>query len=256
MREKKYGKKSRENHELELKKEKGKKITGFIVNMSYRKAAIMVGIGFLVMFFLALFADLGLLSSLVVPGDSAVTISNIKANGMLFGTAVACYIIILALDAIVALGLYVILKPVNKNLASLTATLRLLYTAIMGISLFALVLLLPDVYGYGKLVAYLFFIPHVFVLGYLVFKSSYIPRSLGVLLMIASFCFVILLYGEIILPNTLYEALVMIAMLPATFAEISLGIWLLVKGRKLTEMIDQNETSVEKTEAEAEIMFS
>jgi hypothetical protein len=249
-------KRSGKNSEPELRREKGKKMTAFIDEMSYPKAAIIVGIGFIIMFFLALVADLGLLSGLVVPGDSGETISNIKDNGMVFGTAIGCYIIILALDAAVALGLYVILKPVNKRVSSLAAALRLLYTAVMGISLFALVLLLPEVYGYGKLVAYLFFIPHVFVLGYLVFKSGYIPKSLGALLMVASFCFVILLYGEIILPKDLFNALVIIAMLPATFAEISLGIWLLVKGRKLAEMINPDEVSVENTEADAEVVLS
>jgi hypothetical protein len=248
-------KKSGENREPKLKKDKDKEIMSRFTGMSLHRAAIIVGIGFIAMFVLALYADLGLLSSLVVPGDSAETISNIKANGVLFGTAIACYIIILALDAAVALGLYVILKPANKDLASLTAALRLLYTAVMGFSLFALVLLLPDVYGYGKLVAYLFFIPHVFVLGYLVFKSGYIARSLGVLLMVASFCFVVLLYGEIILPKNLFEALVMIAMLPATFAEISLGIWLLIKGRKLPEMINQNGIPLENTETKAEAVL-
>jgi len=104
------------------------------------------------------------------------------------------------------------------------------------------VLLYPNEYSYGKLIAYVFFIPHIFVLGYLVFKSGYIPRSLGVFLIIASFCYIITLYGNYLLPTVVYEALYPIAMLPATFAEISLGIWLLLKSAKIPEMKNQDET--------------
>jgi len=207
-----------------------------ITDMSPLKAARVTGFAFIIMFALALFADGFVLQRLVVPENAATTANNIKANELLFGLGIASYLIILALDAVIALALYVILKPVNKSLSSLAAVLRLLYTAIMGISLFALVLLFSNEYSYGKLIAYIFFISHIFVLGYLVFKSGYIPRSLGVLLIIASFCYLILLYGDFILPKNWYEALSLIAMLPATFAEISLGIWLLFKRAKIPEM--------------------
>jgi len=212
-------------------------MTNCITDMSLRTAARVTGLGFILMFALALFADGFVLQSLVVPGDAATTVNNIKANELLFSLGIAGYIIILALDTVISLTLYVILKPVNKSLSSLTAVLRLLYTAIMGISLFALVLLFINEYSYGKLIAYIFFISHVFLLGYLVFKSGYIPRSLGVFLIIASFCYIILLYGDYILPKNL-EVLSMIAMVPATFAEISLGIWLLLKGVKIHQPSD------------------
>jgi len=159
-----------------------------------------------------------------------------------FGLGIASYLIVLALDVVVALVLYVILKPVNKNHTLLAAFLRLVYTAIMVISLFALVLLFSNEYNSGKLIAYVFFISHVFVLGYLVFKSGYIPRALGVFLIIASFCYILLLYGEFIFSKELFDVLVMIAMLPATFAELSLGIWLLLKSGKLPEIKKQDKT--------------
>jgi hypothetical protein len=105
----------------------------------------------------------------------------------------------------------------------------------MGISLFALVLLFPNEYGFGKLIAYIFFILHIFVLGYLVFKAEYIHKILGIFLMIASICYIILIYGDYILTKELLEVLFMIAIIPATFAELSLGIWLLIKRGKLPE---------------------
>ena len=192
------------------------------------------------MFLLALFADGFVLQNLVVPGDATTTTDNIKADELLFGLGIAGYIIILVLDVIIALTLYVILKPVNKSLSSFAAILRLLYTAIMGISLFALVLLFSNEYNSGKLIAYVFFISHVFLLGYLVFKSKYIPKALGIFLIIASFCYIMLLYGEYIFSKELFDIFVMLAMLPATFAELALGIWLLLKSGKLPEMKKQD----------------
>ena len=207
-----------------------------IANLSIQKAALIVGIGFIIMWVLALFADGFVLQSLVVPGDAAATTDNIQGDMLLFGLGIVGYIIILALDVVIALALYVILKPVNKTLSSVTAMLRLLYTAIMGISLFALVLLFSNEYTSGKLIAYVFFISHVFLLGYLVFKSDYIHKALGIFLIIASFCYIILLYGEYIFSKELFDVLVMIVMIPATFAELALGIWLLVKRGTLPEM--------------------
>ena len=207
-----------------------------IVDLSIRKASIIVGIGFIIMFLLALFADVFVLENLVVPGDAVTTADNIQADELLFSLGIVGYIIILALDVIIALALYAILKSVNKNLSKLAAVLRLIYTGIMGISLFALVLLFSNEYSYGKLIAYVFFISHVFVLGYLVFKCSYITKALGAFLIIASFCYIILLYGEYIFSKELFEALFMIAIIPATFAELSLGIWLLIRGGKTSKM--------------------
>jgi len=179
-----------------------------------------------------------LYQNLIVPGDEATTINNIMANLLLFRLGIASYLIILILDVMVAVGLYVIFKQVNKNLALLQMWLRLLYTAIAGISLLVLVLLFINAYNYAQLIAYTFFIPHIFVLGYLVFRSGYFPRPLGILVIIASFCYLILTYGEFLLPQNLYEASFLIVILIAVIGEISVGIGLLWKGlrNELPEM--------------------
>ena len=214
-----------------------------IADLSRRKASIIVGVAFLIMFPLAIFFNFFVIESLIVPGDATATANNIKADELQFGLGIASYLIVLALDVVVALALYVILKPVNKNHALLATVLRLVYTAIMGISLFALVLLFINEYSNGQLIAFVFFILHIFVLGYLVFKSGYIPRSLGVFLLIAFFCYIITIYGNYLLPKEWYEALFMIAILPATFAELSLGVWLLFKGGKIPKMKNKDETT-------------
>jgi hypothetical protein len=81
----------------------------------------------------------------------------------------------------------------------------------------------------------LFFTAHIFVLGFSVIKSGYIAKSLGVLLIIAFFCYLVLLYGKSLVP----EALLVIFVVPAAIAELALGIWLLVKRAKMPEMIEE-----------------
>ena len=87
-----------------------------------------------------------------------------------------------------------------------------------------------DVYSYIniKLLGYIFFALHIFALGYSVFKSGYIPKSLGILLIIASFTYAIF-FVDLHLP----EVLEVIIMLTMALAELSLSIWLMVKRNSL-----------------------
>lgn len=201
---------------------------------SQRKAAIVVGVAIVAMFFMAIIVDNFILSNFIGPGDETALAGDIEASQVRFGFAVAGYLIILMLDLAIALALYVILKPVGKILASLTAGFRLLYTVIMVIGVFLLLVHLIDVHSYGniKLLGYLFFTAHILVLGYSVLKSGYIPKGLGILLIIAFFCYIVLLYGQSIVP----EQLLPIFVVPAAIAELLLGIWLLWKGGKVSRV--------------------
>jgi len=196
------------------------------LNFSTSKAAMTVGIAFITSIIVVTIVDDFLLANFVIPGDTAALASDIEANGRLFGFAIVGYLIVLVLDAIIGLALYVVLKPANKNLASITSALRLLYVFTVIIGLFALALQAIDVYGYAslKLVGYLFFALHILVLGYSVFKSGYIPKNLGVLLILASFTYIVF-FVDLNLP----EALMIIIMLTMAIAELSLSIWLIVK---------------------------
>ena len=200
-------------------------------NSSQRKASIVFGVAIVAMFILAIVVDNFILGNLIGPGDVASLASDIEADQTRFGFAVAGYLLILLLDLTIALAVYVILKPVGKILASLTAVFRLLYTAIMVIGVLSLAFQFIDVQSYGnvKLIGYIFFTAHIFMLGYSVLKSRYLPKGLGILLIIAFFCYIILLYGKSIVPEQLLPVIVV----PAALAELLLGIWLLVKGGKV-----------------------
>ena len=213
-------------------KSKENDLKNFITNLSTSKAALVLGIAFISSIFIVTLVDDFLLANFVVPGDTEALASDIEANGRRFGFAIVGYLLVLALDSIIGLALYVVLKPANKNLASLTAVLRLLYAFTLIIGLFALAFQIIDVYGYAsiKLLGYLFFALHIFVLGYSVFKSEYIPKSLGVLLVLASFTYIVF-FVDFQLPETIE----IITMLTMAVAELSLSIWLMVKRNGLPE---------------------
>ena len=202
----------------------------FITNLSSGKAAMTVGIAFITSIIIVTIVDDFLLANFVIPGDTAVLARDVEANNRLFGFAIFGYLIVLVLDSIIGVALYVVLKPANKNLALITSALRLFYAFIVIIGLSALALQIIDVYGYAslKLVGYIFFTLHILALGYLVFKSGYIPKSLGILLILASFTYIVF-FVDLNLPG----ALMTIIMLTMAIAELSLSIWLIVKRNRL-----------------------
>ena len=199
-------------------------------SLSTSKAAMVVGIAFITSVIIVSLVDDVLLANFVVPGDTAALSKDIEANRTLFGFAVVGYLLVLALDSIIGLALYVVLKPANKKFALLTAVLRLLYVCILVSGLLALVFQFIDVYGYAsiKLFGYVFFAIHIFILGYTVFKSGYIPKIIGILLILASFTYIVFFVDL-----DLSELLEVFIMLTMAIAELSLSIWLLVKRNTL-----------------------
>jgi hypothetical protein len=104
-----------------------------------RKVALATAISLLLMAILATFAQFGVLKSLIVPADAAATTSNIAGSLGLFQAAIAAFLIVAILDVVVAWGFYLLLRPVNKGLALLVASLRIVYAAIFAFALVNLV---------------------------------------------------------------------------------------------------------------------
>ena len=229
-----------------------------ITDISQRQAAIVAGVGLLIMFFVAIFAYGFVLESLIVPGDATATANNIIASEILFRSGVFAFLVILILDVLVAWALYVYLKRVNKSLSLFTAWLRLVYAGILGIALLNLVIVLlllsgadylvvigtdqlhaqvllflnafNDIWAIGLVVFGL----HLLVLGYLIFKSGFIPKILGILVIIASLGYLIVNLGNLLLPNHQNSIAIIesVFMAPMVIGEMGLAIWLLIKGGK------------------------
>jgi hypothetical protein len=99
----------------------------------------------------------------------------------------------------------------------------------------ALVLLFLNAHRYGYLIGGAFFGLHCLFLGYLLFKSDLFPGVLGILLIVASFGYLIESFGNFLFPD--YQNIfIWIVAVPAVIAELSLGLWLLLKGVKTQEV--------------------
>ncbi len=234
-------------------------MTNRIADISPRKAALVAGLGYLIVFILGILSSFIALENLIVRGDAAATANNILASELLFRIGIASGVVLLVADAVIAWALYIFLKPVNESLSLLASWFRLLFVAIAGITLlnllFVLLLLsgaeylsvfetgqlqaqvmfLFNAHAFGMSLSWVFFGLHIFLLGYLIFKSSYIPRILGVLLMVASLGYQIDSFASFLSSNYANnEALfIVFVAVPAIIAEFSLTLWLLIKGRNV-----------------------
>jgi hypothetical protein len=225
--------------------------TSRFADISIRKSAIVAGLGLLLMAILAPIANFGVFETLIVPGEATTTANNIMASPGLFRTGIFVFLIVAILDVVVAWALYILLKPVNKSLSLLAAWFRVVYAAILAISLSNLLIVLQLLNGDGYLKAFetnqlyaqvmlflnaftdgwdlglVIFGLHLLVLGYLVFKSGYLPKILGILVIVAGLGYLIDNLGKLLSSN--YN--LTIAMF--TFiGEVLLIFWLLWRGIK------------------------
>jgi len=190
-------------------------------------------------------------TTLVVPGDAAATASNIMASEELFRIGMVSDSIVFLIEIVLTVLLYVLLKPVNKTLSLVAAFSRLAMTVIQGMNLLnhfivllllsgagyltifapdqlqALVMLFLNAHESVVLIWGLFFSLHLFVFGYLVYKSGYLPKFLGILLLIVAFCYLIQDFGNMLFPRhkALFTSIGSLA-----FLEIVFPLWLLIKG--------------------------
>ena len=95
------------------------------------KTARVAGLLYVILIISGVFAKLVVRLSLIVPGDAAATVNNIKANELLFRIGVVSDIILAISYLLLALVFYVLLKPVNKNYASLVVIFVLAAVPIM-----------------------------------------------------------------------------------------------------------------------------
>nr|WP_315898445.1 DUF4386 domain-containing protein [Planococcus sp. CPCC 101016] len=222
----------------------------------------MTGLSLLVMAIIALFANFFVFESLIVPGNAAATVENLLANDLLFRFGIAGFIIVLLLDVVVSWSLYILLRQVNKNLALLAAGLRLVFTAIFAAAMFnflsvlqlirgemylgametsqlqAQVMLLIDAFNNGWLIGLVFFGFHLLLIGYLVFKSKFMPKTIGILVMLAGLGYLIDNFAQVLFSNYNDYATIflLIVAVPGVIGELVLAIWLLFKGKKIPEM--------------------
>ncbi|PFN23425.1 DUF4386 domain-containing protein [Bacillus cereus] len=221
--------------------------------MNKRKFAITAGTALLIMAFAAFFSYGFVHGNLVVQDDASTTLHNIQTSNSLFKAEIFGWIIIFIMDIIAAWALYFFLKPIHASIALLAAWLRLMYTTILGIGVFNLILALllskstianPETYTMLFLSAFeyiwsvglIVFGLHLFVLGFLTFLSKHIPKFISVLLLIAAIGYIVIHVMNTMFSqyDTILSIIQVVFQLPMIAGELGLAIWLLLKGGKST----------------------
>jgi len=209
-------------------------------NISLRTAAIIAGMGLLLMAILSPIAYLNTFQSLVKFDDAALTAQNILNSMGAFRSAIVLLFVVALLDILVAWALYIVFMPANKNLSALAAWLRVIYGGIFIFAISKLYLALQVVATDGvQAMSYLkafqsiwdngliIFGFSLLVLGYLAFKSGYAPKWLGVFLVLAALGYIMDGLGKMLSPA--YD----LSISQFTFiGEVLLIFWLLWRGIK------------------------
>jgi hypothetical protein len=190
---------------------------------------------------IGLFSLMYVPSKLIVFGDALVTAKNIIANELLFRVSIVGCLITQLLFIIVVVLLYKLFETVNKNQSILMVVFALVSVPIAMIStLFktAALLLLdsPDQMMFflnlnlqGTIIASIFWGLWLFPLGYLIYKSGFFPKFVGIAVIIGGFGYIIDSFMKLILPNLNITPLVDIL----TLGEMVFVLWIIIRGAKL-----------------------
>jgi Domain of unknown function (DUF4386) len=219
---------------------------------SLQSAAWIAGLSLLVMVIAAPYAEMYVFPKLIVPYQPNETAKNIIENKPLFISGIFAYLITFIGDLVLAWALYILLKPVNKNISLLTAWFRLVFALIALVALNNVItafrlLTSPGYFNFlehDQLTSFamiylnafknhwyfgmIFFAVHLLFLGYLVIKSKFSPAILGVLLMITGVGYLLTCLKPYLFPGMNVD----FAMY-TFYGEIVFMIWLLIKGHKI-----------------------
>ena len=214
-----------------------------------QKTARIAGFLYMLLIPLGVFGMLYVPATLFVAGDVAATANNIMANETLYRLSIMSALLTQVVQIFVVLYLYRVLKPAGKNLATLMvifilvavpiamlnelnqfAVLILLngadqLTAFTADQINSLVGLFLELRHAGIFIAQIFWGLWLFPMGYLIFKSGFLPKIIGILLIVACFGYLIDSFLFFFMPNF------GITFSEFTFlGELLITFWLLIKG--------------------------
>src|SRR2546430_15214978 len=219
------------------------------------KAARVAGAVYLSMVVTAPFSLIYIPSTLIVRGNATATANNILAHETLFRLGIVADLITSIIFICVVLALCRLLSGVNKTLASLMVALVLVSAAvgfmnvlnnIAALTLFrgsdflavldkpqrdALAMLFLRLHGQGNVINEIFWGLWLFPFGVLVKRSGFLPRILGVLLIVNCFAYLAQSLTSLLLPG--YAGVVAQWTFPALFGELWIMLWLLIRGAKV-----------------------
>lgn len=218
------------------------------------KIARLAGFLYLIIVLTGLFSLMYVPSKLIVWENPALTFQNISSSSQLFRLGIVssmlCYIAFLLLPLV----LYQLLKDVNKNYAKLMVIFALIsvpisffnlenklsvLTVVEGAEyvksfdkkfLEALVMQFLDNYDSGILIVQVFWGLWLLPFGYLVYQSGFLPKILGIFLMLGCLGYLINVFGRISIPDFSTYVVSKLITIPASIGEIGTCLWLLIIG--------------------------
>ncbi len=234
-------------------------MTTHITETTPRRAALIAGVGYVLLFLLGIFANFFVLAGLFESSDARATVANIADAEFLFRLGVVGFLVIFALDVVVAWALFILFKAVDPETSRLTAWFRLVYTVFLGVAVIFLFLvlqlvggsdyltafapgqldaqamLLLEAFNYAWLIGLACFGIHLVLLGYLLIKSNTAPRALGIVLAVAGSAYVFDTLARTLLSSYAdYEAVfLVIVAVPAVIGELAFTVWLLTRAGKM-----------------------
>jgi hypothetical protein len=224
-----------------------------------QRATRIAGILYLLIIIVGMFSVLLVRGQLIVSGDAAATAHNIMGSESLWRTGIVADLVMHLCDLPVMLVIFLLLRRVDKNLALLALLFNLIQTAALAANKLQLIAALlplgqaeylkaftPDqlytqaylaikLHDIGFGVGLLFFGVTCLINGYLIFRSGFLPKPIGILLEVAGGCYLVSNFTLLLAPDT-GHALFPFLMVPCLIAELSFCLWMIFKGVDLAKL--------------------
>ncbi|HEY5786131.1 MAG TPA: DUF4386 domain-containing protein, partial [Microlunatus sp.] len=206
----------------------------------HARPSLIGGVALLLLAVLAGLANFGIVEVLVTPGDAARTAQDLIDSEALFRSGIAGLIVVVLLDIVVACSLLAVFESVNRSVAIMAAVFRIAYATVFLVAISQLVSVLEllgdadeALQAVGQFhtiwdASYALFGVHLALIGYLVYRSGFAPRLLGVLLVLAGLGYLVDEIGSVLVSGYALEI--------SRFSfvgEAVLIFWLLIKGVRL-----------------------
>jgi uncharacterized protein DUF4386 len=211
------------------------------------------GMAYLIIIIAGLSGEMFIRNPVIVSGNATATAAHIAASEQLWRIGIAGDLLMHICDVVLMVVLYVLLRPVNKNLALMAVLFNLVQTAVLVANkmnllmplflvggdeylkafsadqLQAMSYLFVKAHSYGFGIGLIYFGCECMIVGYLIYRSGYLPKLIGILMVIAGLSYLCNTAILILAPK--YTGMAFPILLALAFpAELSLCLWLLIKG--------------------------
>lgn len=202
--------------------------------METRKLGVIAGVGYIIIFFAAIFANFFALEAI-----KTAPLETVQNHGFMARAGIMAFMITVVFDVIVAWALNALYA--DHALTKLSTYFRMMHAAIMGVAIFGLVMAVNsdtaeeilqhvDTFNIIWLIGLFFFGAHLILLGKIIKK----PRIIAAFLIVAGIAYMLDTTAHFMLEDYEQYADVFLAIvaIPSIVGEMALAVWLLIKGGK------------------------